>query len=125
MNRVLYDQICEKLSLKVPETGGILGSQDGEIKAFFYDVKGSHSEKCYIPDVRSLNRQIVKWSEEGIDFAGIVHSHWEHAELSAQDLRYARQVARTFGKEIFMGVFVYNTRQLYIYNVSEEKVVSM
>ena len=125
MDKTLKDIICKKLSEKVPETGGILGSREGKLQAFFYDEKGSCSKKCYIPDVECLNRQIKKWNEDGLEFAGIVHSHWDKKELSAQDIRYARQVVRVFGRDIIMGVFVYNVGQLYLYKVSEEKVMDI
>ncbi len=125
MDQSLNEKICKKMSSRIPETGGILGSRNGEIKDFFYDEKGSCSGKYYIPDTECLNYQIKKWQKENIDFAGIIHSHWEREELSAQDIRYARQVIQAFGKEILMGVFVYNTGKLYMYIVSEENIVLM
>ena len=120
MKEDIYKEIHRALSAMPPETGGILGSRDGQILSFYFDEKGSCSEKQYVPDVDTLNRQIQMWQKEEIEFAGIVHSHWENEQLSAQDLRYAREVVRAFGYAILMGVYVYNTGKLFLYEVSEK-----
>lgn len=117
----LYDEICEALSCMPPETGGILGRKNGKITCFYYDSAGSRSENCYIPDVDVLNQQILNWKKNNIEFAGIVHSHWENEELSAQDFRYGRQIARAFGRDIVMGVYVYYTKKLFLYDIFLEK----
>ncbi len=125
MNNILYSKIMEALSQMPPETGGILGCKDDRLTCFYYDERGSRSEKRYTPDVDTLNQQIWTWQANDIAFAGIVHSHWTNEQLSAQDLRYARQVVRAFGYPIWMGVYVYTTKKLYMYRVSEDDIESM
>lgn len=125
MDSVLYKEIIEALNQMPPETGGILGRKDDKLTCFYYDERGSRSEKRYTPDVDTLNEQIGMWQENDIAFAGIVHSHWTNEQLSAQDLRYARQVVHAFGYPVWMGVYVYTTKRLYMYLVSEDEVETM
>lgn len=125
MDYILYKEITETLSKIPPEAGGILGRKDDRITCFYYDEKGSRSEKRYTPDIDTLNQQIWTWQANDIAFAGIVHSHWTNEQLSAQDLRYARQVVHAFGYPICMGVYVYTTKKLYMYRVSEDAVEIM
>ena len=60
-----------------PESGGILGTSEGEIvDCIIYD-EGIVSDNCciYVPNVCFLNQKIVKWCEKGIRFLGVFHTH--------------------------------------------------
>lgn len=75
-----------------PETGGILGESGGVVCAFFFDAIGGAPD-TYAPSTTLLNEQIALWQEQGISFAGIVHSHPNGVNcLSPRDMAYAEEI---------------------------------
>ncbi len=79
------------------ESGGIIGSKDGIICAFCFD-DGNYNYDCYIPSVEKLNAKIAEWADNGIRFAGIVHSHHNDCRfVSALDTSYALEVQKSAG----------------------------
>lgn len=78
--------------LDPPEQGGIIGMKSGVICEYAHDIKlAGVYEVSYVPDTRSLNKIIEEWYKNGIDFAGIIHSHPDGKEsLSIGDMNYAK-----------------------------------
>ena len=109
-----YAQICETLGTFPPECGGILGQRNGIITDFCFDRKGD--SLSYSPDCEFLNAQIEKWASDGIEFAGIAHSHPFGQELlSAEDIRYIKRILQSNNREE-------NNRTLYFPVVIPESV---
>lgn len=81
-------------NLCIPEKGGILGANEyGIVTRFYYDSTGTTTKFLYIPDVKKLNAVIQDWANEGISFAGFVHTHPEGIEkLSSRDIEYAQKI---------------------------------
>ena len=108
---------CEK------ESGGIIGSVDSVISCFEYDEDGSFDDE-YVPNVEHLNKAIVNWSQNGIAFEGIVHSHKKTKRLSYADVSYARDIIRHNGiVYLYMLVYVLSEKQLYAYKVEEDRII--
>ena len=67
------------------ESGGLLGQRDGIICAFVHDKSGACLGE-YTPNVSLFNKILKEWTNEGIEFAGIIHSHPNDCRvLSPQD----------------------------------------
>ena len=83
------------------ETGGILGFSKSVIDHVIFDV-GLKIQKCsYAPDVDYLNSSIAKWSEKGISFAGVYHTHFFGIEtLSHGDIEYIKEILSAMPEEI-------------------------
>lgn len=82
-------KIIDSYPLAPPENGGILGSKAGIICEYFHDKCSIMDRAVYVPNVEMLNSVIEKWSENGIDFAGIIHSHIsDNGSLSYNDKIY-------------------------------------
>lgn len=97
----IYEQTWRQILLELGaapiESGGILGRRYGDVCAFFLDPRGGAKE--YIPDVSLLNRKLEQWAEDGISFAGIVHSHPNGVtHLSREDMRYGERIAKAVVK---------------------------
>ncbi len=89
--------IKQKFCAAPIESGGIIGSKDGVICAFCFDDDNYHFD-CYIPNVKKLNDKIAEWANNGIRFAGIVHSHHNDCRLvSDADKCYAVEVQKSVG----------------------------
>ena len=73
------------------ETGGIIGAHNETITEIVMDLpKKEISRACsYEPDVNFLNGEIEKWSNKGITFKGIFHTHFANVKtLSSADKDY-------------------------------------
>lgn len=68
----IYRQIIGLFDLK-QEDGGILGMRNLVITSFCFD-KGN-SQKEYQINVNKFTEVVEKWDEQGIEFAGFIHSH--------------------------------------------------
>lgn len=90
--------VCESIFFNVPpappESGGILGIKNGVICAFVPDNSKQESERAtYSPNIQFLNKCIEKWTDEGIEFCGIIHSHpSKQTTLSATDMEYIEEM---------------------------------
>lgn len=56
------------------ECGALLGQRNGEICVFAFDT-GLSSRGEYIPDTDRLNLVLSEWQSEGIELAGLAHTH--------------------------------------------------
>ncbi len=94
----IYNKILFDTSIPPPETGGILGSENGVITSYMPD-KGLYYGKIgqYVPTVSILNKQIQEWYEQNIMFCGIYHTHYEgDIRLSGGDILYIESILRQF-----------------------------
>ncbi len=84
-------QLRETLGARLPECGGVLGAAEGAvISRYVFDATGVSSPVSYTPDHTRLNEVLDAWSNEGIDFVGIIHSHDSSCPYpSCGDLAYA------------------------------------
>lgn len=74
-----------------------------EVITQFYLDKGLESEShCeYRPDVDALNACIAQWSEQGIEFYGMFHTHFGASKtLSLSDQSYIQAIMRAIPEEI-------------------------
>lgn len=74
------------------EQGGILGASSGEISHFIPDTAACCDQNLFQPSVE-MNRVIAQWSQQGIAFAGLIHSHpADQPQLSIPDLMYVTRL---------------------------------
>lgn len=85
-----------------PETGGILGEQNGIITTVYFDFSSKEKSRAiYIPNVKQLNKIICKWACDDINFIGMFHSHLKHADtLSCDDIQYITSVMNNVPKQV-------------------------
>ena len=86
----IYIQLVWNLKSNIYETGGLLGGTNEQILRICFDkcklITDSYS---YIPNTEYLNQQLAIWSNEGINFLGMFHSHISGGlEPSVEDLLY-------------------------------------
>ena len=76
MTRQVYDQICNTIGRRPPESGGILGSSDGgkTIDRFYFDATAKVTGGTYSPDTEVINRVLAHWDTQDILLVGFVHS---------------------------------------------------
>ena len=76
MTRQVYDQICNTIGRRPPESGGILGSSDGgkTIDRFYFDATARVTGGTYSPDTEVINRVLAHWDAQDILLVGFVHS---------------------------------------------------
>lgn len=88
----------ENAFIRAPiESGGIIGSREGIVCAFYFD-EGDYHADCYIPSVIKLNAKIAEWAERGIRFCGVIHSHHNDCRyISETDKEYALAVRKSVG----------------------------
>ena len=94
IQKVIYDEILKYTPVVPPETGGIIGQQNGIICFADFD-SGIVQSDCavYIPNAEKLNSVIEKWNSSGIEFVGMFHSHPIGQEtLSMDDIEYIHSV---------------------------------
>ena len=109
-----------ELRLSLPETGGILGVNIDAphiITAFHYDSTGKTQGNTYTPDVDTLNRVISEWAENGIEFAGFVHSHpRRNRKLSPPDIEYANKIKDVCDMpQIIMAIYLPDSGEIFTY----------
>ena len=71
----VYKDILETIGNAPIESGGIIGIKNNVICAYYFDKCTYNKESKYVPNISRLNSVIKKWHKQGIEFAGIVHSH--------------------------------------------------
>lgn len=93
----IYDEILTNTPVLPPETGGIIGGRDGIVTSVYFD-KGELSNSApsvYSPNIMLINKVIYNWSESGISFYGIFHSHYSRdRKLSSGDKKYIMEIMR-------------------------------
>lgn len=102
-----YNEIISQSNEKPPEMGGVLGKQNGVICRFQLDYgNGSECRCSYSPQVSVLNDTIENWQKEGIEFAGMFHTHFFGvSSLSKGDVEYISKIMKTMPSQISELVF--------------------
>lgn len=114
-----------------PETGGIIGSSDGEIiDSLIFDFGLSNGNGgVYIPNVNFINQNIIEWAESGIKFYGIFHTHiLQWSDLSNGDKTYITQILTTMPSGVNRLYFplVFPNRNLKCYvAIREDNIVNI
>ena len=92
----------DRVPMKPPEVGGILGKDKNIITCFEYDNGIKTDKLCtYVPDVTCLNNVIEKWEEQNISFCGMFHTHFFGVRtLSQGDKRYINNILSAMPKAI-------------------------
>ena len=121
----VIDMIDSLVSAQPPETGGIIGSTNGElIDKVVMDVPESPGEyMCYYaPNVDFLNENIEIWQNKGIEFKGVFHTHFVGVEtLSYSDKQYIIAIMKAMPEEIkylYFPIFVLPDRKMVCYKAS-------
>lgn len=123
VDRKVLKRIRDCLKAYSFETGGILGSRNGMISDFEFD-EGIRQEdsRVYVPNIGRLNQILFKWKETGIEFAGLVHSHYDKESLSLADIRYGMEIIRANDLTgIYMPIYVQCSEDIWFYWVSEDE----
>ena len=113
MTRQVYDQICNTIGRRPPESGGILGSSDGgkTIDRFYFDATARVTGGTYSPDTEVINRVLAHWDAQDILLVGFVHSHPKgYAKPSEGDYRYVKAImsALDITDDFFMPIVIVN-----------------
>lgn len=113
MTRQVYDQICNTIGRRPPESGGILGSSDGgkTIDRFYFDATAKVTGGTYSPDTEVINRVLAHWDTQDILLVGFVHSHPKgYAKPSEGDYRYVKAImsALNITDDFFMPIVIVN-----------------
>lgn len=68
-----------------------MGAVGGVVCRYCHDRHTA--QDCYVPDAEKLNRVIEQWAKEGVEFAGIAHSHPNGCYfLSPADFSYSQKI---------------------------------
>ncbi len=126
ITKASFDLINKMISGEPPETGGIVGSKDDHcITDVVLDKPNCSPERyCrYEPDVDYLNECIADWTDKGIYFKGIFHTHFAGViSLSDADTRYINKIMRAMPAQIeylYFPVFVFPQRELICYKAEK------
>lgn len=121
LNSVL-SEINAAISDIPPETGGILGSTDGDIidRLVMDHPAEIPAKRCaYAPNTDFLNQCIGQWQESRIAFRGIFHTHFGSVRtLSCSDVKYINAIMAAMPDSIhflYFPVFVLPDRVLVCY----------
>lgn len=105
-----------------PETGGILGSSNGDlINNIILDYPSVVTAKpcIYMPNVDFLNEKIANWQENNISFKGVFHTHFAGIKtLSCGDKKYITEIMIAMPSEIeslYFPIYVLPDRQIVVY----------
>lgn len=98
--RDVYENIMKTLGTLKPEKGGMLGwnIDDKSIDHFIFDECAYINSDTYSPDVEKMNNIINNtWADDGINFAGFIHSHPNNSKhLSQADINYGLKIIKEF-----------------------------
>ena len=88
-----YREIIDFFYHSPIESGGIIGKRKNVILAFYPDTECKRSIEQYTPNINELNSVIEQWSNKGIEFIGIIHSHPNGNKLpSILDEKYVSEL---------------------------------
>ena len=127
VSRETIEKISRFLDSTQYESGGLIGSSNGEnIDTFYYDIGRRSNTNEYIPDVNKLQRELSNWDEAHIIFQGIIHSHSISDRLSPRDIQVAREILNMNKlSKLYMPIYLLNARKLFWYEVSNDSVSSI
>lgn len=98
----VYLKMLNSYPIPPPEQGGIMGIKNSIVCEYYHDnTKNATDRAVYVPDIDALNQKIEEWNRNGIQFAGIIHSHLlEQNTLSSGDKEYIKQIFNNLPKDI-------------------------
>lgn len=117
----IYKKVIENVPDYMPETGGMLGGQDGIITTVVFDGgKDDNLRRChYMPNVVMLNSCLLEWSKNGTEFYGLFHTHFYGvSSLSKGDAVYIRKILEAMPqskKELFFPIVVLPDKKIISY----------
>lgn len=120
----VLNEIMSTIGSVSPETGGIIGTQNDVVCAYYFDRTGSCDSNTYKPDTVTVNSVISDWTQRSIQFAGIVHSHLEdRCELSCADIKYAQLImtANDMNVILFPLVVIGSKVRVILYKVDRQQ----
>ena len=121
----IYNIILNNIPSSPPETGGILGGKSGIITKFVFDDGLPESDRGhYYPDIEKLNHCILEWLKCGIEFYGIVHSHFTNERgLSLGDEAYIQKImgAMPVNIEILYFPIIFPRKEIVSYRAEREE----
>lgn len=94
IKKSVLNQIYSFIELNADkESGGLLGKKEDIITNVILDFGLSNHRCTYEPNIDLFNNTIVTWQLQGIDFAGIYHTHFFGiSTLSPEDIAYAKEI---------------------------------
>lgn len=128
----LLDELHEEISAFPPETGGILGSDYTEIITEIILDTNDHKTDfacSYSPNIQYFNECIEKWSDSGIAFMGVFHTHFANVRsLSNPDKVYIERIMKAMPEAIcklYFPIYTLPERRItaYIADKSEEGII--
>ena len=121
----VIDEISRSLGLFDYESGGLIGSRNGDIlDVFYYDEGRRSNDNEYAPSVDELQKQLNNWSKEHIEFKGIIHSHIISDRLSPQYIQMAYKIiSMNTLSSILMPVFLISEQSIIWYEVNKDSVI--
>lgn len=120
-----YNHLNSLIRASPPETGGILGSNDGAvITDIVLDIPSETTHTCaYSPNVTFLNACISNWLSEGKHFKGVFHTHFFGIKtLSSADKEYIASIMHSMPDsvtELYFPIFVLPNRELICYKANK------
>lgn len=124
-----YNHLNSSIRASPPETGGILGSNDGDVITdivldIVLDIPSETTYTCaYSPNVTFLNTCISDWLSEGKHFKGIFHTHFFGIKtLSSADKEYISIIMHSMPDsitELYFPIFVLPNQELICYKANK------
>lgn len=117
----VYEMILKNVPDHMPETGGMLGGHDNTITTVMFDHgKTDDFRRChYTPDVARLNNCLLDWGKTGIEFFGLIHTHFYGVEsLSDGDITYIKKIIKAMPsskKSLYFPVVVFPDKKIITY----------
>jgi len=106
MTSEVFAQIKNSIGSRPSETGGMLGTKDGEtIDTFFFDEEAKTTGVLYVPNIDKIKHVLnVEWNTQvpKVGFSGFIHSHPYGATYpSGPDETYAIRIMKSFKIDYF------------------------
>lgn len=116
----LLEDILAHIPEILPETGGILGGNQGIIKVYLQDEGMPSRYGCsYAPNTERLNKEIEKWKRDKISFMGIFHTHFHGVRtLSAGDKAYIASIMNEIPScitKLYFPIIVFPQKEIVAY----------
>lgn len=122
ISQSIIDLLDKNINNYPPETGGILGSNNGKtINQIVFDKPKPSKRPCsYSPNTEMFNKVIEDWEKHNIKFCGIFHTHFANiGTLSAGDREYIKVILSAMPKRIdklFFPIYLLPKRSLIPYS---------
>ena len=98
INKSTLFTIGKTIGQRLPESGGIIGSQKSVICEFYFDSDGVSTDLFYQPS-SNVEWVIRKWNSQGIVFEGFIHSHRSYFAPTLADIKYSLAVLQWYEAE--------------------------